>query len=438
MTSPFTDHLARKLGVSASEGRRALDQVAAIIQTQIARDGEARIEGFGTFRRKNDGLEFEAARSLQRIVNSRYAGMPAVTAPISETDAHAQASSPPEPAAPDPTPPVAESREEGATEHEGSQVPISMPKEEIAEPMPPVDDATDEDEHDELADLLSGVWTPQMTEGENTLGPPPDRFEDADFQIVEPDAVPVAPGPHAKGGRSQVPPRAASPPPESEGSPERQKPGSGERPGRPAQGAINPRAGRPVRGRHPTSGPPGARPPTPPPTGRNGNDGPHRSRTRRRLWPLFAIALGMIAATGALVYWIFIAHPQSPTTPEPATEIAAPATEATPDDEVVADPEPVAAEPPPAPDGPLRSAEGVDPAQGGFTWAISEPSRSVAEDRAARYREQGYRVSVLPATVRGTTVYRVTIGQFSSRTEATRHRNELPADVPEDIWVLEL
>ncbi len=86
---------------------------------------------------------------------------------------------------------------------------------------------------------------------------------------------------------------------------------------------------------------------------------------------------------------------------------------------------------------PLRSSDGIDPANDGYTIIVySETSRSGAEGVAARYREEGFRTGVLVFQEDGPTRYRVGVGQFETLDEASETRDGLAGDeLPEDAWV---
>ncbi|MDX1440495.1 MAG: SPOR domain-containing protein, partial [Rubricoccaceae bacterium] len=86
----------------------------------------------------------------------------------------------------------------------------------------------------------------------------------------------------------------------------------------------------------------------------------------------------------------------------------------------------------------LRGSAPVNPAQGGFTWVVGSGNEQSAARLVERYRSQGFRASVLQGEANGLTVYRIALGQFTSRTEANRFRSQLPADAPAESWILSL
>ncbi len=72
----------------------------------------------------------------------------------------------------------------------------------------------------------------------------------------------------------------------------------------------------------------------------------------------------------------------------------------------------------------------------GYTWVIgSTASLSEARTLAATYSTQGNLPLIFPHAVDGITRYRVTLGQFGSRSQAQRGRSALPATVPKDTWL---
>ncbi len=84
----------------------------------------------------------------------------------------------------------------------------------------------------------------------------------------------------------------------------------------------------------------------------------------------------------------------------------------------------------------LHGTGGVIPTQGGATWILASGNRTSAEELSARYRQQGYRSSVLSGEANGLTVYRVAVGQFGNAAEARGLKSSLPADAPASAWVL--
>lgn len=331
------------------------------------------------------------------------------------------ANDPPQTSAPDgdwqqqPDDGVEQRDQEGRAGASGDRVDEEMGEEgrdaDAVSSMPPPKPSGDDDEN--LDALLEGVWTPRTgpaDDDDHPLGPPPaDLLEDADFQVLEGGATPNS---EAEAPLPPPPPfpadDAASRVPDAEPPP--------------ADGPPTPRASAP--------GFEASRAPA----------GPDAERPRRRRWPWVVALLALVFAGGALA-WMYLQPDPTPADPVAATPpppVAPPAEE--PAEEAAEEPPPEEETPPPSPpaDDRLRSPDPVDPAGGGYSWVISEASQAAAQQRMQRYRQQGYRVAVIPATVRGATYYRVAIGQFDSRADAEALRNQLPPDAPTDIWILAL
>lgn len=158
------------------------------------------------------------------------------------------------------------------------------------------------------------------------------------------------------------------------------------------------------------------------------------------------IGVGVVVLVAAAAVAYFIITPTLPTedprlteqaeTQVPADTAATAAADASAVDTTAS----AALAEPAAPDvesTPLRSAEGIDASAGGFTIIVySETSRGGAADVAERYRDDGFRTSVLEYQENGTTRYRVGVGQFSTLDEAAEARDRLAGgEVPEDAWV---
>jgi hypothetical protein len=276
----------------------------------------------------------------------------------------------------------------------------------------PAGEADDVDDSDDLDALIEGVWTPRTgpADEEHPLGPPPeDLLEDADFLVLE-GSAPAG--------------TADEPSPTEDSAPSD------------AHAAEQPLAAAIPAGDEP---PPAAAEPPPPAdapgfaASRDPEPAPQRGRRR---WPWVVVALLLIGGV-AVALWYLQPGPAGPDpAPDPVAATPPPAAEEPAETE---EPAPAGEEEPAPPtDDPLRSPQAVDPAGGGYTWVISEPSQAAADSRMERYRQQGYRVAVIPATVRGATYFRVAIGQFESRAEAEQHRGQLPPDAPTDIWILAL
>lgn len=100
-----------------------------------------------------------------------------------------------------------------------------------------------------------------------------------------------------------------------------------------------------------------------------------------------------------------------------------------------------------APGGGLREGlygnEVLELNRGGYTWIVASAfDVDAANEMAHFYREKGFRCDVLTGVYpKGDTahrVYRVAVGHFLSLDAAEAARAELPADVPQDAWILRL
>jgi cell division septation protein DedD len=94
--------------------------------------------------------------------------------------------------------------------------------------------------------------------------------------------------------------------------------------------------------------------------------------------------------------------------------------------------------PRPAPAGAV-SSEPVPkaPAAGGFrVQVISVSSRAEAEEEAKRLSRRGFSARVEPGTGPRGTIYRVRVGPFATREEATRASERLGAEGRRDTWIV--
>ena len=91
-------------------------------------------------------------------------------------------------------------------------------------------------------------------------------------------------------------------------------------------------------------------------------------------------------------------------------------------------------------DDPLRGAEPIDRALGGYTIVVaSETNEQRARAWAEGWRKQGFRTTVLPHAQDGVTLYRVGVGQFALLEEAARVRDALMGNPwPQGAWVLRI
>ncbi|MGB3544854.1 SPOR domain-containing protein [Rubrivirga sp.] len=87
----------------------------------------------------------------------------------------------------------------------------------------------------------------------------------------------------------------------------------------------------------------------------------------------------------------------------------------------------------------LSSRSPIRPTADAWTLIVlSTPARSDAQQLSQRYARSGYRTAVLEAESRGRPMFRVAVGQFSSRGDAIRLRDRLPPQAPGDTWPLDL
>ena len=82
----------------------------------------------------------------------------------------------------------------------------------------------------------------------------------------------------------------------------------------------------------------------------------------------------------------------------------------------------------------------VEPDQGGYTWIVATHlSRHPADVMVQQYHHEGYRTSLfIDRSGKGSTAYRVMIGQFSSHEAAARARNLLPMETQEQAWLMKI
>lgn len=435
MIGSFSQDLARLFGLPPERGGAIVQQLARVVQDRLNTAGEVVIEGFGTFRRNEDGsLSFEPEEVLQEAVNHRFSGMkPIVTSAPKRQEEEDAVPEPGEELSDDLPPfiPIADIEDEeelplpetvdqqeipaDLPEDEGEIMPPFIPKEETE--VSDSDASTDLD--DDLENIIEGVWTQS-----GSTPPDPEKdlgefepFEEADFLVVHPADIPPTDEP-------ALPNEEITPPDERE--PEIDK-----------DDAI------PIPIPTETQAPDSdisAEPPTSDPK-------PRPKRRRRSAWPILLLFV-LLALAVLAFFWMFDDRTTAPQdiaeapseevisetpTPEPAEEIIE--EEAV---EVESSEEPEILEEPAVVD-PLRGDEPIDASLGGVTWiAYSEASRAAADRRVANFREQGFRSAVIPSTVRGAQRFRVAIGQFSSIEEAEAHRAELPSGLPSDIWISRL
>ncbi len=446
MNAELVAQVASVLGVTSEEAEQALEAALAQFRHNLATGGEARLPGVGVFNLQHSAIVFQPSEGLELAVNHRYAGLAAVRAPSkdsqagplpqedssSEVDSDAAIPIDYQPEFQVEPKPIEDAEADAWTDEsvrEFDEEPLEQGVDEdeqedepVADiPLPPPDttergEIADELSDEELDDLIDGVWMEgdESDDGEHPLGPPPPEIiEEADFAVVEPsdsfDADHDPPESDQTESDALEPdkmaPAGPQPPPDDELSEDLAVAAA---PGFAATKDV----------RH------------------DSGDG----KKRRFGWWLAAL---LIIAVGVAAFWLvtqlssdqYIAADDPPVETSPPVEERPVEQEPAPIDEPDPDPTP---EPAPAQvprDGPLFGSGPVDPAEGGVTFALSDTSQDVANQRAERYRIAGYRVAVQAATVRGMQVYRIFLGQFSSPEEAEAHRDDLPNDVPPDIWI---
>ncbi|CAN5473757.1 hypothetical protein BH23BAC4_BH23BAC4_02450 [soil metagenome] len=228
--APPRDEVHFDSSLASGEADDAGDAAPVIraIQGALRATGVAKIEGFGIFRRTDEGVDFYPAPSLAEAANLRFSGLrtialggaspppqPPPSRPPEELDDldapvgldTPVASLPPlgtfvasdEPledfAVPAYTDTLDRDQAEPANQEDDFKSEEESPEEDEVLQDDPLDDferegqrdddttAAEDDYDDE--DLLDGVWTPSSKRPEDDLlGPAPDRFEDAEFDLV--------------------------------------------------------------------------------------------------------------------------------------------------------------------------------------------------------------------------------------------------------------
>ena len=197
-----------------------------------------------------------------------------------------------------------------------------------------------------------------------------------------------------------------------------------------------------------------------------------RARSRARAGWIIGIGLAIVAAGAWLLLADRMENPGAQSEPPSASATSAPAPQETPasslqgtappstalspaetdqpaseaNERIAADTladaaetaNPLAARP--YADAPLRGAEPIDRARGGYTIVVaSETNEQRAQGWAEGWRKQGFRTTVLPYAQDGVTLYRVGVGQFALLEEAARVRDALMGnELPRGAWVLRI
>lgn len=182
---------------------------------------------------------------------------------------------------------------------------------------------------------------------------------------------------------------------------------------------------------------------------------PHVSRRRMRKHSQEHMlpGIGMIVIVGIIAAgaWFMLADrtadPARPDISPNASEEPVPGDFSSPEDTLPLESEipPVLAPPIPndtlaARPAPLRGDKDIDRTLGGYTIIVfSETNEEHARNAAQSWREQGFRVIILPDMQDDTPRYRVGVGQFDLLEEAARIRDALAAsELPRDAWVLRI
>ncbi len=182
---------------------------------------------------------------------------------------------------------------------------------------------------------------------------------------------------------------------------------------------------------------------------------PHASRRRMRKHSQEHVlpGIGMIVIVGIIAAgaWFMLADrtadPARPDISTSVSEESVPGDFSSPEETL---PRESARPPVPVPPGandaiptrpaPLRGDEDIDRTLGGYTIIVfSETNEEHAWNAAQSWREQGFRVIILPDMQDDTPRYRVGVGQFDLLEEAARTRDALAgSELPQDAWVLRL
>ena len=182
---------------------------------------------------------------------------------------------------------------------------------------------------------------------------------------------------------------------------------------------------------------------------------PHvsRRRTRKHSQEHMLPGIGMIVIVGIIAAgaWFMLADrtadPARSDISASASEESVPGDFSSPEDTLPPESEtPPVLVPPntndtiPTRPAPLRGDEDIDRTLGGYTIIVfSETNEEHARNAAQSWREQGFRVIILPDMQDGAPRYRVGVGQFDLLEEAARIRDTLAgSELPQDAWVLRI
>ena len=394
--------LSRRLGIPPEQAQEALSRYVSALQQRIEEQGSAVVPGLGTFRRFRGSVAFEPSDALALAVNHKYAGLEEVviesagggspTPPAAAPEPPAAAEDAPQagpPAFEEPTPAAEPLRPEALTA-ETEPLPEAALPPVYAAPLPEAEDEAPPSEPEVSA------WEEHPVFAIDEFGAPPSAEAAPPDTYAPPAAVYATPA-----DADAPPPLAAAPDEDAD---------------RLHQEWVA-RAHRHVRPEQPA---------------------------RRFSTPVMVASLLLIAALAALLYTYL--RPGDPLPPPatinaPVASALDPAAEdttaevgqvAAAETEPVQEPDNTAAEPP----APAVAAQ--TPATGYAIVAGSSVDRPLAEGDVARYKKAGMPAWLLQSQVNGRTRYRIMVGQYPTRGEASRGLGEYAGQLPEGAWVAPL
>ncbi len=459
MSFDLETEIARRLDVSRESVAHVLEVVVERIRQQVSHYGYARVAGLGTFRGENGGIIFEPTSTLVEEVNLNFSGLEPIYIPSVFGPENAKSHWPPSVGIDEPAPgdesfssedkSVAEEMDD-SRRAEGDEWTDAAAEEDVAEASEtPVGEQDDED----AEDVPKVQWRPI------DLQPKPRDLD-------ETAAMTATGGADSRGGVHDDTEEAAADAPaegvdevaeasavdEAETVPASHDIDAEEHEQElPAEDMAQDRSALPhesLRQHH---------------TSRHASERVSAADTqpggRRTIW----IGAGVIVLAAAAAIMFFSLTPDGPTDPAPTEQTEAPAladngdaevaddavgaVDATEPGETATGEAPIEESPdeesPPAEDQPadgstsLRSTDGINVSEGGYTIIVySESSRQRAAEVSEQYREEGFRTDVLEYQEDGANHLRVGVGQFSTLTEAAETRNSLVGtDLPDDAWV---
>lgn len=440
------EQLAQKLDVEPAKAQRLLDQFVTETRHDLQTQQQVTIPGVGEFRQTQNGVAFEADSSLTEIVNYRFAGLSNVDL-SSDNDQPLEDPEVPEPAEqpelpPDPPEPnlptdefssAAQSLEEAIAG--GDPDPEPPAEKEPAESAPPADPEVEEE--------FERFWTPK--EEDSALGPfPESEFEDPSYDIMDQDKTEPSEKPDdTKGTNSSETAETFEEKVEHPKEPEEPQVTEDldQAPKTAPASSPEPADGREIPG---------------PAFSRSQPKPPQPSPSSNKL----SLVAGLLIITGAtlLVYFLWFNGSPEPQRPSPAQPqvVSNTSSEQEPSEEEIAEEPPSSADaaaeeqqdvpeeppstpkeetPPPPFESPLQSDQGILTQHGGHTLVVASlKTQRLAQQLYQRLKQNGFRTSILP----GGSGYRVAVGQFETTTQALAMREELPAAVSREAWVLDI